>query len=460
MKFIKSIKIIVLSVLLTLTACDDFGDINVNPNLPTEPEASNIITNVIYSFGNQKMTNGFTYSNVVMQYHSKPDFNEIDQYQIEANAALWVNNYNLLGGLNDVIKSGETNPSLKSVAKILKALIGAQMSDIYGPVPFFEAGDKDIIAPKYDSPEDVYTKTNGVIDLLSQAVATLSSDNSAIIGDVLFNGDRTQWVKLANALQLRYLLRIAKVYPEAQSKINTIFTSGQLFSEAENAALPYLSKPNNWFLSEVRSGDFALYRLTTTVENAFKDRNDPRMAFYYAKNNNDEYLGITPGSNDRTTPFSNLSANMRAADVMQMVFINYFEQEFILAEAALEGYITSDAKMHYENAIKANFAYRRVEIPTDYLTDANKGLWDGTLKNLITQKYLANIFNGNEAWFDFRRTGFPEIQPSENNTNNDKIPVRFKYPTEETFTNKANYDAAVATLGGNTHDGKSWWDLQ
>lgn len=467
MKLIKSIKTVFVGILLTLTACSDFGDINVNPNLPTEPEAANLISNTIYNFGNQKMANGFSFSSVLMQYHGKPDFNEIDQYQIEANSELWVNNYNLLGGLNEVLKSNEVNPAMKAVAKVLKAVVGAQLADLYGAVPFFEAGDKDNLKPKYDSPKEIYTKANGVIDLLSQAVTTLSSDNSAIVGDVLFNGDRTKWVKLANVLQLRYLLRISEVDTSARAKMNSIFTSGKLFLKDENAVLPYLSKPNNWFLSAVRSGDFALYRLTTTVKKQLEDKEDPRIAFYYAENItkdangnivNREYVGIPPGSNDRKTPFSNLSGNMRAANVLQMVYTTYFEQEFILAEAALKGYISSDAKTHYENAVKANFVYRGIEMPSDYLTNATKAKWNETLKTLIVQKYLANIMNGNEAWFDYRRTGFPELKPAENNINSNLIPVRFKYPTEETFTNKSNYEKAVSALGGNTYNGKSWWD--
>ncbi len=469
MKLFKSIKITIISVLITLTGCSDFGDINENPNLPTKPQASNIITNTIYNFGNQKMTNGLAYSSVLVQYYGKPDFNEIDQYLIDANTDLWTNNYNLLGGLNEVLQS-KANPSLKAVAKVLKALIGAQLTDLYGPVPFFEAGDKNNLSPKYNTPKDIYTKPNGVINLLEQAVNTLSTDKNVIVGDVLFNSNKDKWVKLINVLQLRYLLRISAVYPQAKGKINRIFKSGKLFAMGENATLNYSAKPNNWFLSEVRSGDFALYRLTGFVKKSFEDRNDPRIAFYYKaneikdKNGNitgTEYIGMRAGSTDRKTAFSNLSSNMRASNILKMIFATYYEQEFILAEASLKNYISSDAKTHYENAVKANFAYRNIQIPADYLSNATKGKWDGSIKNLIIQKYLANVMSGNEAWFDYRRTGYPELQPSLNNINNNKIPVRFKYPTDESFTNKVNNAEAVSKLGGkNDYNGTMWWDKQ
>lgn len=442
-----------------LTSCSDFGDLNVNPNVPTKAEPEFMITNAIYEIGNRTARNGFEYNGPLMQYHGKFDFNYIDQYRIEANSAFWTDSYRALGDLNDIIAAKQTTPTTVAAAKVLKAYVGAQLTDLYGPVPFFEAGDKANLTPQYDSQKEIYTAENGVIALLTEAASTLSTDGSLISGDVLFNGNKAHWVKLANALKLKYLLRISEVYPEASTQIQTLANSTNIFENMnENGVLDFTSEPNNWFLSRVRQGDFDLYNITTTTKKMFMDREDPRIAFFYKKNDEGEYVGIPPGSNNRAGEFTGLSNNIRASNKMNMVYATYFQQEFDLAEAALKGFISSDPKTHYNNAVKAAFAFRGVEMPADYLTNETKGKWDNTLETLITQKYLANAMIGFESWFDYRRTGFPNLKPAIGNVNNNKIPVRFKYPTEESFTNKINNAAAVASLGANNYDAKSWWD--
>ena len=65
-----------------------------------------------------------------------------------------------------------------------------------------------------------------------------------------------------------------------------------------------------------------------------------------------------------------------------------------------------------------------------------------------------------EAWSEWRRTGFPALSPAPDAVNASKrIPRRYAYPLAEPNLNAANYTAAVARLaGGDTHDGRVWWD--
>ena len=461
MKTMKIISVLIFAFMITLTSCDDFGDINENPDAPTTVEPKFILTNAIYKIGDQTTVNGFEYNGAIMQYFGMFDFNDIDHFKLETNSSVWVNNYKYIGDLNDVINSDKSTDSMIAIAKVLKAFVGAQLTDLYGHIPFFEAGDKNILTPKYDNQEDIYTATNGILDLLDQAKVTLETDQSVLLGDVLFHGDKAKWVKFINVLKLKYLLKISAVYPAAASKIQAIVTEGNLFtSNDDNATLNYGQEPNNWYLSKVREGDFTLLVITTSILDMLDDRTDPRKPYYYKANADGNYIGITPGSNDRTGNYTNISDTYRAADIVKMIFATYSDQEFVLAEAALKGYIdSSTAQTHYENAIQANFDYVNITIPADYLSNPAKGQWDNTLENLINQKYLANIFNGYEAWFDYRRTGFPTLPIPLNNTNSDVFPIRFKYPTEESFTNAANYNTAVSLLGGvNDYNSSSWWD--
>ena len=146
-----------------------------------------------------------------------------------------------------------------------------------------------------------------------------------------------------------------------------------------------------------------------------------------------------------------------------------FEAHFLLAEAALYGLDPDgsglDAKAHFENGVKASFDYLEREGAANSLppganpqADAeayisanswsylvNFDLADSHEKKLeaiITQKYIAsNILNANEAWNEFRRTGYPAISGSaprstfvsvlSQSTRADKLPVRLIYPQSE-----------------------------
>ena len=68
--------------------------------------------------------------------------------------------------------------------------------------------------------------------------------------------------------------------------------------------------------------------------------------------------------------------------------------------------------------------------------DAAKGL-----EQIITQKWIANINNGFESWAEYRRTGFPVLNPIPNTdglseTGSSAVPTRVKYPIEEQSLNR------------------------
>lgn len=460
MKLNHIIKLSALGSVLLFSSCNDFDDINDNPDAPTQPASQFLLTEVLYQSGDQTTTNGFVNTAPMMQYYGQDDFNDVDHYNIQSNYPLWTLNYKLIGNLNDILADTRSNQAMKATAKIMKAFIGAQLTDLYGPVPFLEAGYADNITPKYDQQNEVYTAENGVLSLLEQAVAELSTANGQIQGDIMFNGDKTKWIKFANALQIKYLLRIAHVHPQAKSRLQSLADGGELFmNNDDNALISYGFEPNNWYLSKERSGSYKLLRITTTMLTMFQDREDPRLAFYFAPNDQGEYVPLEPGSNERDGSYTGLQDdNYRSPNVLDMVFATYFGQEFAISEAIKRGYITGDAKMHYDNAVKAAFEYRHVEIPTDYLTTASKGEWNNSLERILTQKFLANNTIGFEGWLDYKRTGLPNLAPALNNENGDRIPMRFKYPSEESFANADHYNQAINWIGQNNYDSRSWWE--
>ena len=80
------------------------------------------------------------------------------------------------------------------------------------------------------------------------------------------------------------------------------------------------------------------------------------------------------------------------------------------------------------------------------------------IEQIITQKWIANMINGYEGWTEWRRTGFPDLKPISASLNNDLIPVRMPYPTEEAALNAQNYNQAASATNDNSINFPVWWD--
>jgi hypothetical protein len=78
------------------------------------------------------------------------------------------------------------------------------------------------------------------------------------------------------------------------------------------------------------------------------------------------------------------------------------------------------------------------------------------LSKIALQKWIALYFNGLEAWFDWKRTGLPEIVPGPGNLNNNLVPVRFIYPISEQALNATNRAAAVQRQGADNINTRTW----
>ncbi|HEX5026398.1 MAG TPA: SusD/RagB family nutrient-binding outer membrane lipoprotein [Agriterribacter sp.] len=122
------------------------------------------------------------------------------------------------------------------------------------------------------------------------------------------------------------------------------------------------------------------------------------------------------------------------------------EVNFILAEAAAKGWNAGDAQTHYYNAIKASFdAWGLGAAYSNYITQPMV-VFDGTQKQILTQKWIASWSVATEAWFDWRRTGYPELHGVEGRSVAKELPVRFYYMVDERNLNSANVQAANAKL--------------
>lgn len=119
--------------------------------------------------------------------------------------------------------------------------------------------------------------------------------------------------------------------------------------------------------------------------------------------------------------------------------------------------------------------------PTDYVDPVNSAnnidamsnvtiAWNAAdsneikLEKIITQKWIAMFPEGQEAWSEFRRTGYPKIFPVVSNQSGGVVDTniqirRIPFVDSEQSTNPEGVADAVTKLGGPDNAGtRLWWD--
>ena len=155
-----------------------------------------------------------------------------------------------------------------------------------------------------------------------------------------------------------------------------------------------------------------------------------------------------------------------------MVLMGYPEQQLILAEAVVRGWITGDEKNLYESAVRSSFrffetyakgysAYMNAGAADAYLQNElvayNVGLpVADRLKRIVMQKYLPSFLQGMwNPFFEHLRTGYPDFRRSVGTS----IPYRWMYPQAEYNNNTDNVKSALQSQfdGSDKISDKTWW---
>ena len=476
-------------VMTFATACDQFDVATSNPNTPlniaNNPEL--VLTNIQKDVGDQLVNEAWSDANLMAQYSARIVFTSFDQFEWGDNGGMWQVLYTNIRNAQQLYDNSveKDNPSYQAVALILKSWMFQILTDMYGDIPYSEAvsarAEEPILTPKYDSQRDIYL---GIISDLEQANSILNGSNlPSIKGDIYNDGNLEQWRKFANSLRLRAYLRLSNVEEQmASAGISNIFNNLNanpvIETNEENITLTYLSaNPNVHPRSEAsgyRVGSFNEYRMSETLENVLKGFDDPRMQAWFAPtansvtNGTPEWAGMLNGVVDGT------AYSYKGGDAFLSKFgdIFYFEPntveamlflasevQFIFAEAALRGWISSDAQAHYENGIAANFAYWGVDLPADYFSRTGVA-YDGNLETIITQKWLGLLYTDYQGFIEFKRTGFPSVIVPGPDAFYPEYPSRYLYPSNEQQANNANRLDAVQNMGASQDDIRTpvWWE--
>ncbi|MDO7744314.1 MAG: SusD/RagB family nutrient-binding outer membrane lipoprotein, partial [Pedobacter sp.] len=203
--------------------------------------------------------------------------------------------------------------------------------------------------------------------------------------------------------------------------------------------------------------------LTEFFINTLNNWNDPRRPLW-ATQASGTYTGIPSGYvrgqvPERQSAYNNSLIN----EPLLGNIINYPELQFMLAEAAVKGYISGDPKTYYDNGVVNAITFWGAAVPADYFSNTVLA-WnaadniDFKMEKIHLQKYYTLFFTDFQQWFEYRRTGHPNLPKGAGLQNDGKMPVRLKYPVFVQSANGANYSAAVAAFGPDDLNTKMWWN--
>lgn len=496
MKLYKSLSLFALAGMLFLLSCEQFDELNENPNEPTTVSPDVLLASAIRSSMNTMVTESFLLGNNAAQLTAKTLRTEVDAYNWNAFPTVWEGLYESLTDIYAVeeIALEAGNEKLQGVAIVLRSWIFATLTNAYGDIPYSDAiqGADNVFTPVYDLQEDIYS---GLLDELARAGSLLADGTSGTItGDILLNGDADRWRKLANSLRLRLLMTAGSQIGDAGSRFAAIVNGGDIMSgNGDNATLTYLSGfPNQYPLIPLKTGDFDAVAFSRTALDVMEAYGDPRL-MRYARPDNDEYnagasfSGAVNGSNTANCSKSGsrlgaqyfndadqTTAGELGLPMAEGILMTYAEVEFLLAEAAAKGWIADGIEAHYRAGIEASMAYHQVD-PEPFGWSSfddfyqNSGVAYEKETDIWEQKWLALFFHGLEPYFEVRRwyfesglswAGIPFLGPACDNLNDGNLPLRFLYPGEEQSLNAASYREAVGRLGGSNSQNAAMWLVQ
>lgn len=510
-----------VSLLFVLSACTSGFD-NVRPYEPTDEDlqGDNFRAGAFYAQLQQNVisthTNQFQLSqNLVGDIYAGYMAGTNNWFSNKNNSTYfyqeaWLNNpfekvyAKAFGAWMEIkrITGGEENSHAFQLAQILKVASLHRFTDMWGPIPYSMVGTGELTTA-YDCQKEVYhlffVELEKAVEVLGEF--TLNNPGSRPLADydLVYNGDYLKWMKFANSLKLRLAMRLSYVEPELakQKAEEAVKHPAGLIEINDNNAVVKTSngiKIDNplytiWSsYNDIRMGA-SMFSFMTGYE-------DPRLEKFFAKgliNEKADYYALRNGvSVVSQSDYKDFSSPNILSDT-PLEWLTASEVAFLKAEGALRGWaMGTDAKQAYENGIRLSFAKCGATRADEYIVD-NKSVpvkysnpkfsnqtinamttitiaWNAKtnfeeqLERIITQKWIAIYPNGQEAWSEFRRTGYPKLFPVMTNNSGGTIDTRIQvrrlpFPKCEYTTNEENVKKAIALLGGpDTGGTKLWWD--
>jgi Starch-binding associating with outer membrane len=506
----------IATVLVAASSCkkQSFSDYYYNPegavtaNVPSLwaglfqnprviPKYYNLFTFLIPVLGEFSQTIGYTNTNKVYEQPVNYTEKRWDDYYTGVMAQYReIEKY--YDKLSDADKAGYQ--LFLETARIFVYDQTAQMVDLYGDIPFNNAGQLNstgtIGLASYDKGKDIYTfilaDLKRISDYLSSATPDPFFANQLTKYDFVNGGSITEWEKYANSLRLRLAMRISyEDEATAKSIAQEILSNPTKYPVVETVAENVQIKLTGNLVStsnDIREG-FAVdpFAPGKMVDSIMVPSGDVRLPVYFTANKNGEYHGVPNTWNSSRVTDSTTANYFSRYDSTTFTQNNNFpgiiltaaEVSFMKAEA-FERWGGGDAKMAYEDGIKKSIQYYyyinsisdwtgpKDPMPSDaaiaaFLANPIVAYGSDRQQNLVkiaTQKWIDfNVMQAQQAWAEWRRTKWPVLyfptDPSSNLAPN--VPTRLLYPSTETILNSVNYQAVKAQ---DNITSKVFWDVK
>lgn len=498
-----------VTFLLVLAGCQDFDEIERNPNQATSVPPSLVLTGVMNDMleepwslehrwnqfwccnYNYYGTNEYSWTNASLKFQTLKNVIKMEEEAITAGA--------------------EANNPYAALGKFFRAYFYVRMTQQVGDLPLTEALiGLDNTAPLYDTQKDIYKQVFVWLEDANADMAQLIANNEdSFSGDFYFFNDLEKWQKVVNAFYLRVLISLSKKDADAELDIQTKFANilnnpdeyPLLESLDDNLQVFYNGTTSLYPTNPGSRGfDKGRYNMAQTFVEGLTDLNDPRVfvACNPAKAKLDDgvsyddfaaYVGANSGESLDDMTFKAGNGEYSYANQLRYygtfagpepaLLVGYAEQNFNIAEGINRGWTTGDAEEFYVEGITASMKFYGItdgasiivrdqedEVlgsvtasVTNYLAQpdvAYAGDNATGLNQILTQKYLAFFQNsGLEAFYNQRRTGVPAFLSGVGTGNGGVIPKRWLYPSAEETTNADNLSDALMRQFGSTDDSKN-----
>lgn len=455
---------LVMAVLaLGTTACKDFLDVNTNPNAPERTSANNYLPPMMHWVATSEQFDGRYIGRYAQEWTlpqtsgSAPNNLEIHGYFRTSDLQMQMYRdvyWNMGINLSDMIAQAEAEErwDLAGAGYVLRGWGWLKLTNQHGEIIVKEAFTPDKYRFAFDSQDTVYAE---IFRLLDQGIEYLQRTDGnpnasyMAVGDKLFNGSASQWLKFAHGLKAMALNQFSNKSsydPDAViAEVDQSFTSN-----ADEALFPYPNQSatfsddrNFWSverqnLTTLRQTAFIVGLMDGT---AYPGAVDPRMSRMLAQDSTGTYRGIDPmvgySSVIRERPWNLWGYYGTGAQPagtkgrylfdyrVKFPIMTYAQLQFIKAEAALRKGDQATARQAYLNGVSAHIDFvnaRNAEISNENITPisgteksnflANPEIAPATitLSHIMGQKYIAQWgWSHVELWTDLRRYHYTDL---------------------------------------------------
>ena len=490
MKFNKLAIFILTVVGLSVSACQDFNELAINPNAPTTAPASLVFNGICNDINGLYSSAPWSDASKYAQYWCvNYEYYGNQNYGWTNSALTFGTLYNVQKMEEEAIKNGAkaVNP-YAAIGKFMRAYLFTNMSLRVGDVPLSQTlqAQDAVFKPKYDSQKAVFQQSLKWLEEANDNLSTLiNAADVSLSGDIYLNNDLRKWQKVVNTFRLRILVQLSKKETDTDLNIKKQFSDiisnptkypvltgmSDNLQYSYNSINKYPTNPDNFGFDATRNN------MAKTYVDILKDLKDARLfvtceptevaikAGRTAKDF-DAYEGASTGEGldvmstkalKGEYSFINRKRYYAGYIAEPNILIGYVEMCFNNAEGINRGWATGNAEDWYNKGTTASMKFFGADDATitAYLAQT-KVKYSGNnaagLTQINLQKYIGFFQNSSwESFYNQRRTGIPTFLVGPANVNSQRIPKRWQYPLSERTTNAENWTSALKNqFEGNT----------